>query len=186
MKTIIIIVLLINITYSYLGEKFWTKIYYGIPDEGHMKVIFKDHPVNEKGLVDENNQLAYFVYVSKNHHEGFFGMTYLNNGSLCGRFNINNTLYETCENFRILKHNKHDKSLFEIASVNEPGITKFCIEFYDIFAAILKDPYDGSSFYGYISKNGDEAFGIDHNGGVVNYVGFDVISNFGMYLIYRK
>uniref|UniRef100_A0A0K0E9K6 DOMON domain-containing protein n=1 Tax=Strongyloides stercoralis TaxID=6248 RepID=A0A0K0E9K6_STRER len=186
MKTIILILLLINLSYSYLGEQFWTKIYHGIPGEGHSKVIFNNHPINEEGLIDENNQLAYFVYISKDHHEGFFGMTYLNNGLLCGRFNINNTLYETCENFRVLNHDKSTGGIFEIASVNEPDITKFCVEFYDIFAAILTDPNDGSSFYGYISKDGDEAFGVDHNGGIVNYVGYDVISSFGKYLIYRK
>uniref|UniRef100_A0A0N4ZMC8 WG repeat-containing protein n=1 Tax=Parastrongyloides trichosuri TaxID=131310 RepID=A0A0N4ZMC8_PARTI len=183
---IIIIFILINCTNAYLGENFWTKIYNGVPDKGHIPVLFNNHPVNDKGFVNENNQLAYFVYVNKNYHEGFFGMTYINEGSLCGRFNINNTLYETCENFRILKHSKNDDGLFQIASVEEPNITRYCIEFYDIFAAIIIDPTDGSSFYGYITKEGDEAFAIDHNGGIVNYVGYDVISDYTKYIVYRK
>uniref|UniRef100_A0A0K0FY16 WG repeat-containing protein n=1 Tax=Strongyloides venezuelensis TaxID=75913 RepID=A0A0K0FY16_STRVS len=186
MRLIILIALFVNFSFSYLGENFWTKVYYGVPDKGHKRVMFNNHPINENGLVDENNQLAYFVYVSEDYHEGFFGMTYLNNGSLCGRFNINNTLFETCENFRILKHRENDEGVFEIIPVNELDKTNSLIEFYDIYAALLIDPSDGSSFYGYISKEGYEAFGIEHRGGIVNYVGYDVINNFGKYIIYRK
>uniref|UniRef100_A0AC35TNR2 Astacin domain-containing protein n=1 Tax=Rhabditophanes sp. KR3021 TaxID=114890 RepID=A0AC35TNR2_9BILA len=184
-KACFLLLILTGLASTYIGESFWKKVYNGVPEDGHNPVVFRDHPVDSDGYVDENKQLAYYLHSTPDNHAGYFGMTYLKGESLCATFNVNNTLLDTCSNFRILHHSYDTKGFFALVNTLEEEATKDAVGYYDIYATLLIDPTSGSSFYGSLSFSCTEAFAINNDKMIVNYVGSEMIAENNYYVTFK-